>query len=86
MKIYVVRKAMNKKIETAGTVGKYPELPTHINGCEINGKQRRSLNYMYGTVMGDSVNLGSRLEGANKQYNTCIMISEFTLKAAKRCN
>ncbi len=35
------------------------------------------------TEMGDSVNFGSRLEMANKQYNTCIMISEFTLKAAK---
>jgi adenylate cyclase len=33
------------------------------------------LNY---TVTGDMVNLSARLEGANKEYGTCIMISEFT--------
>ena len=33
--------------------------------------------------MGDAVNLGSRLEGINKQYGTRIIISEFTYKEVK---
>lgn len=33
------------------------------------------------TVMGDAVNLASRLESANKLYHTYVMISEFTYEA-----
>ncbi|MBX9766089.1 MAG: CHASE2 domain-containing protein, partial [Bdellovibrionales bacterium] len=35
------------------------------------------------TVMGDAVNLGSRLEAINKTYGTHIIISEFTQKEVK---
>jgi adenylate cyclase len=35
------------------------------------------------TVMGDAVNLGSRLEGTNKEYHTNIVISQSTLDEVK---
>ncbi|HNH10096.1 MAG TPA: adenylate/guanylate cyclase domain-containing protein, partial [Leptospiraceae bacterium] len=35
------------------------------------------------TCMGDTVNLGSRLEGSNKMYATRIIISEYTYDRVK---
>ena len=49
-----------------------------INTGEMSvGNMGSSKIFSY-TVMGDSVNLGSRLEGINKEYGTNIIVSEFT--------
>lgn len=51
-----------------------------INTGEMSvGNMGSSRIFSY-TVMGDSVNLGSRLEGINKEYGTNIIVSEFTRK------
>ncbi|MBI3813480.1 MAG: adenylate/guanylate cyclase domain-containing protein [Nitrospinae bacterium] len=62
-----------------------PEVYTRIGlntGPMVVGNMgtMRKMNY---TIMGDAVNLASRLEGANKPYGTYIMLGESTYNAAK---
>ncbi len=49
-----------------------------VNTGDMNVGNMGSQTVRSYTVLGDSVNLGSRLEGINKQYGTKIVISEFT--------
>ena len=51
-------------------------------GLAVVGNMGSSRRMDY-TLMGDTVNLGSRLEGATKNYGIKIIISEFTYERVK---
>ena len=53
------------------------------SGPMVVGNMGSAQRFNY-TVMGDNVNLASRLEGLNKDYGTHILISEATLKYAQK--
>lgn len=74
---------MLKKLKLLQAEYKAKGLPTIDIGIGLNtgdmsvGNMGSNTVRSY-TVMGDSVNLGSRLEGINKEYGTRIIVSEFT--------
>jgi adenylate cyclase len=64
---------------------KRPELYMRIGintGMMVVGNMGSKIRMNYG-MNGDSVNLAARLEGANKEYGTSILISESTYRQAK---
>jgi adenylate cyclase len=73
-------KKLNLELEQEGI----PKLNMGIGlntGPMSVGNMGSSRRFDY-TVMGDSVNLGSRLEGLNKEYGTNLIVSESTLAMA----
>ena len=74
-------KELNKELEAK----EFPllDIGIGINTGDMSVGNMGSETVRNYTVMGDSVNLGARLEGINKQYGTRIIISEYTHDALK---
>jgi adenylate cyclase len=72
---------LNKEFEAKGL----PRIDCRIGvntGTVVVGNMGSHERFDY-TVMGDPVNLASRLEGANKEYHSHIMVSDVTFEKAK---
>lgn len=81
--------AMQKKIKELQEDWARRGFPKVVARCGINtaqvvvgymGSQKAQMNF---TCMGDGVNLASRLEGANKTYDSLMMISDGTYRQVK---
>jgi len=78
----VKMKEMQAKFEEMGLPGGKLKVRIGLNTGEAVVGMMGSIQKLNYTTIGDPVNLASRLEGANKQYSTLVMISEATREQA----
>ncbi len=81
----VKMKEMKEKFQAMGLLGGELKVRIGLNTGDAVVGMMGSIQKLNYTTIGDPVNLASRLEGANKQYSTLIMISEATrIQAANK--
>ena len=73
---------LNEELKAEGMVPLQARIGINTGTMVVGNMGSRQKSDRY-TVMGDHVNLGSRLEGANKPFGTAIMISEFTYEVIR---
>ena len=74
-----------KRLQKKWAAEGWPEINIGIGvntGDMVVGNMGSEMRFDY-TVIGDNVNLSSRLEGTNKEYGTRVIISEFTHESVK---
>jgi len=79
--MWYLRNVLNPKLESEGRP--VLNIGIGVNTGVMTVGNMGSHNRMDYTLMGDNVNLGSRLEGTNKVYKTNIIISEYTYEVVK---
>jgi len=73
---------LQPKLRKIGNVEIHQRVGVNTGLCTVgNMGSELKLNY---TAIGDPVNLASRLEGANKQFGTGVLISEYTYEKVAR--